>query len=268
MYKTLALLNPRRRKTARRKTARKVARRKSPRRAVARRAASHPVRTMRRRRVARRKSAQVIKRRASAVVLSNPRRRRVGRRSVRRNPFGMSTKGILGQVTGIFSKENLAIAAGGVGSSVVIAQVTGRWGDKLPLYKKTDGTQNPAGIVLYNIAIPALAAIAVRKFAPNVAKGMLFGGLVMAAKDAIQLFAPTTYVSLYNPSADVSPAHMYLTPGGGDSARAALGLAAFAPGYQGSTAFARVRPTNGLAGPLDNSPAFARDPFGSRAGRN
>lgn len=275
--KTLALLNPRKRRKARRSAAKTTTRRKTRRHTAKRRSTavvhrrrrSAPV--ARRRKVSRRRRSGGSNFRARKItVLTNPRRRRSHRRA-RCNPFGGSAKGILGQVTGVFSKDNLAILAGGIGASVVVAQVTGRFGDKLPFYRKTDGTQSPAGIVLYDLGLPIIAAMLARKYAPNVAKGIIFGGLFKAATDALQLFAPTTYVQLYSPAAATSPASMYLGPAGGDSARATLGLNTFgaaSPGYMASNVFRGVRPTNGVGGALDNSPAFARDAFAVRASFN
>lgn len=262
---TLALLNPRKRRKstkARRKSSsprRKAARKASPARAI------HRKRPMRRRRhAARRRSGGGAFRPRKITVLANPRRRRSGRRGYRRNPFG-GMKGALGSVTGIFSKENLAMVAGGVGATIVVAQVTGRWGEKLPLWKKSDGGLNPVGVALYDIALPVAAAALVRKYAPNVAKGLVLGGLISAARDALQLFAPATSVALYNPAAATSAAGLYLGAPGSTSARATLGLNAMVPGYQAANAFRRVQTFNS---PLGNSGAFAGDAFATRAALN
>lgn len=268
--KTLALLNPRRRKRrvkARRTTRRHV--RRNPKRRVA---ATIRLRG-KKRRVARILVRRNPKRRYAAVIRLRGKKRRSARILVRRNPRRRSGggsllsrgSGLLSQITGVFNKENLQIVGGGLAATVVVAQITERYGDKLPLYFKKDSTGkvsgvNPLGVVLYNVGLPLVAAFLVRKSAPNIAKGMVFGGLFSGALEAFKSFAPDAYKAAYYP---VSGAGAYLGVGLGNTTgeyldKQTMSVGAFAPSYQASSQFARIRPVNGA---LDNNAAFRKSAF-------
>lgn len=245
--KSLALLNPRRRRKHKKSAARKH--RRTTRRTRRTRRASAPRITVRRRS------------RSSALVMANPRRRkarRVARRSTARRSGGFrGGRGLLGQITGVFNRETLVTVGGGVAAAVVIAQVTERYGDKLPLYHKKDasgnstGELNPMGIVLYDLALPIAGAMLTRRFSPALARGMIFGGLYKAVVDGLAQYAGPTYATLFHPGAAATAE--YLQP-----SLPAAGVGAFAPSYQGSTQFRAIRPVNGA---LDNNSAFRSSGF-------
>lgn len=105
-------------------------------------------------------------------------RTRFGSASIRRNPD------ILGMFKSVVSKDNLQIAGGVIGASVLNKFVIGRFGASLPM------ASTPLVNTLYQAAIPAVAAVAVRKFAPRVAEGLVLGGLVVAVNGLLQQFLP------------------------------------------------------------------------------
>ena len=240
--KSLMLLNARRRKkkarrSARRTTARRTTRRRSVRRTTARRT------TRRRstRRTTRRHSRRAIhlKRGKSITVMANPRRR--SRRS-----SGMRMGGnILSQVKGVFSKENLTVAAGGVGATVLTNFILSR--------TKTDGTSLlpmpatnvAAAKIAYAVGIPVVGAILTRKFNPSLARGMVFGGLINGIVEAIKGYAPAETKKALGFSE-----YLEYTP------MSAVGAT---PGYSAINQFSTVRPMNSA---FSNSSAFPADAWG------
>ncbi len=258
--KSLMLLNARkRRKTRRRRTRRNPAGSTSAFRANFPKSMGRKRRTTRRRRVlsirryrlkggragvaVRARKIYVSRRgRKSAIIVArNPRRRR---RSYRMNPFGGN---ILNQVKGVFSKENLTIAGGGVAATILTNYLLSMTkADKtslLPLGATAD-TQKLARIA-YAVGIPVVGAILTRKMNPSLAKGMVFGALINGIVEGIKGYAP-------------------------DATKKALGFAEYldytpmsavgaTPGYSAINQFSTVRPMNSA---FSNSSAFPADAWG------
>jgi hypothetical protein len=179
-------------------------------------------------------------RKGAIIVARNPRRRR----SYRMNPLGGN---ILNQVKGVFSKENLTIAGGGVAATILTNYLLSMTkADKtslLPLGATAD-TQKLARIA-YAVGIPVVGAILTRKMNPSLAKGMVFGALINGIVEGIKGYAP-------------------------DATKKALGFAEYldytpmsavgaTPGYSAINQFSTVRPMNSA---FSNSSAFPADAWG------
>jgi len=188
-------------------------------------------------------------RKSALIVARNPRRRR------RINPFIPSMGGITGQIKGLFSKENLTIAAGGVASTVVTQyalNLKSKDGKSL-LPMPTDPNMAKVAAIAYAVGIPFTAALLTRKFSPGAAKGMVFGGLINGIMTAWRNYAGDSLAAATG-NAPVAPVKEYLqyTP------TSAVG--AMPPGYMASTRFDSVRPMNGA---LNNNSAFPADAWGA-----
>jgi hypothetical protein len=154
---------------------------------------------------------------------------------------------ILSQVKGVFSKENLTVAGGGVAASVLTYFLMSR--------TKADGTTilpMPADMntqkavrIAYAVGIPVVGAILSRRFNPSLARGMVFGGLINGIMEAIKGYAPA-------------------------ETKKALGFAEYleytpmsalngTPGYSAINQFSNVRPMNSA---FANSSAFPADAWG------
>ena len=177
-------------------------------------------------------------RKSALIVARNPRRRR----SYRMNPLGGN---ILSQVKGVFSKENLTVAGGGVAATLLT--------NYLLKQKKTDGTSLlPMGTgesqkairLAYAVGIPVLGAILTRKMNPSLAKGMVFGALINGIVEGIKSYAPDL--------AKTAGLAEYLdyTP------MSAIGMT---PGYSAMNQFSNIRPMNSA---FSNSSAFPADAWG------
>ena len=177
-------------------------------------------------------------RKSAIIVARNPRRRR----SYRMNPFGGN---ILSQVKGVFSKENLTVAGGGVAATLLT--------NYLLKQKKTDGTSLlPMGTgesqkairLAYAVGIPVLGAILTRKMNPSLAKGMVFGALINGIVEGIKSYAPDL--------AKTAGLAEYLdyTP---------MSALNGTPGYSAINQFSNVRPMNSA---FSNSSAFPADAWG------
>lgn len=174
-------------------------------------------------------------RKAAIIVARNPRRR--SRRSYRMNPLGGN---IMSQVKSVFSKENLTLAAGGVGATVLTNYILKM--PNLPMPANTE-TQKLAKLG-YAVGIPVLGAMLTRKFNPSLAKGMLFGGLVNGLTIAIKSYAPAAATTLgFSEYLDNTP-------------MSALNAT---PGYSAINQFSTVRPMNSA---FSNSSAFPADAWG------
>ena len=174
-------------------------------------------------------------RKAAIIVARNPRRR--SRRSYRMNPLGGN---IMSQVKSVFSKENLTLAAGGVGATVLTNYILKM--PNLPMPANTE-TQKLAKLG-YAVGIPVLGAMLTRKFNPSLAKGMLFGGLVNGITIAIKAYAPAAATTLgFSEYLDYTP-------------MSAVGQT---PGYSAINQFSTVRPMNSA---FSNSSAFPADAWG------
>ena len=179
-------------------------------------------------------------RKSALIVARNPRRRR----SYRMNPLGGN---ILSQVKGVFSKENLTVAGGGVAATILTNYLLSMTkADKtslLPLGTTAD-TQKLARIA-YAVGIPVIGAILTRKMNPSLAKGMVFGALINGIVEGIKGYAP-------------------------DATKKALGFAEYleytpmsavgaTPGYSAINQFSNIRPMNSA---FSNSSAFPADAWG------
>jgi len=152
--KELILENPPRRKKSRRSAAQHAATRKLV--ALAKR---------------RRSSRKTRKSRPSFPSMSKSTRRKASRRS--RSSFLVKGRSLvkLNPFTGsVFTKENLGIAGGAVAGTVVSNYALGALAGRF-------GSMNPYGRAAFNVLIPVVGAMVVKRFAPNVAKGMIIGGL-------------------------------------------------------------------------------------------
>lgn len=240
--KSLMLLNPRRKK---RRSKRKVSarrttrRRRSTRKVTARRTTRRTRRSTRR---ASRRSGRVIrvKRGRSVTVMANPRRR-----SRRSSGMRFGAGNILSQVKGVFSKENLTVAGGGVAATVltnfILSRTKADGSSLLPM----PATNVAAAKIAYAVGIPVVGAILTRKFNPSLARGMVFGGLINGIVEAIKGYAPA-------------------------ETKKALGFAEYldytpmsalngTPGYSAINQFSAVRPMNSA---FANSSAFPADAWG------
>lgn len=155
---------------------------------------------------------------------------------------------ILSQVKGVFSKENLTVAGGGVAAAVLTAFIQSR--------TKTDGTSllpMPADVntqkvakIAYAVGIPVVGAILTRRFNPSLARGMVFGGLINGIMEAIKGYAPaeTKKALGFNEYLEYTPMSA---------------LSAMTPGYSAINQFSNVRPMNSA---FSNSSAFPADAWG------
>ena len=174
-------------------------------------------------------------RKKAIIVARNPRRR--SRRSYRMNPLGGN---IMSQVKSVFSKENLTLAAGGVGATVLTNYILKM--PNLPMPANTE-TQKLAKLG-YAVGIPVLGAMLTRKFNPSLAKGMLFGGLVNGLTIAIKAYAPAAATTLgFSEYLDNTP----------------MSALNGTPGYSAINQFSAVRPMNSA---FSNSSAFPADAWG------
>ena len=173
-------------------------------------------------------------RKKAIIVARNPRRRR----SYRMNPLGGN---IMSQVKSVFSKENLTLAAGGVGATVLTNYILRM--PNLPMPANTE-TQKLAKLG-YAVGIPVLGAMLTRKFNPSLAKGMLFGGLVNGITIAIKAYAPQNVKDTLGLGE-----YLEYTP------MSAVGQT---PGYSAINQFSTVRPMNSA---FSNSSAFPADAWG------
>ena len=239
--KSLMLLNPRKKKrrTKRKVSARRTTRRRSTRKVSARRTTRRTRRSTRR---ASRRSSRAIrlKRGKSVTIMANPRRR-----SRRSSGGRMSYGNIMSQVKNVFSKENLTVAAGGVGATVltnfILSRTKADGSSLLPM----PATNVAAAKIAYAVGIPVVGAILTRKFNPSLARGMVFGGLINGIVEAIKGYAPA-------------------------ETKKALGFAEYleytpmsalngTPGYSAINQFSNVRPMNSA---FANSSAFPADAWG------
>jgi len=238
--KSLMLLNPRKKKrrSKRKASARRTSRR-STRRTTARRTTRRTAR--RTRRTTRRHSRRAIhlKRGKSITVMANPRRRS------RRSSGGRMGGSIMSQVKGVFSKENLTVAAGGVGATVLtnflLSQTKNDGTSLLPVPKT-----NPAmAKIAYAVGIPVLGAMLTRKYSPSLARGMVFGGLINGIVEAIKGYAPADTKKALGFSEYLDNTPMSALNG--------------TPGYSAINQFSNIRPMNSA---FSNSSAFPADAWG------
>ena len=178
-------------------------------------------------------------RKSALIVARNPRRRR---RSYRMNPLGGN---ILSQVKGVFSRENLTVAGGGVAATLLtnyLLKQTNK--DGTSLLPMGTGESTKAIRLAYAVGIPVLGAILTRKMNPSLAKGMVFGALINGIVEGIKSYAPDL--------AKTAGLAEYLdyTP---------MSSLNGTPGYSAINQFSTVRPMNSA---FANSSAFPADAWG------
>ena len=180
-------------------------------------------------------------RKSALIVARNPRRRR---RSYRMNPFGGN---ILSQVKGVFSKENLTVAGGGVAATILTNYLLSMTKpDKtslLPLGTTLE-TQKMARIA-YAVGIPVIGAILTRKLNPSLAKGMVFGALINGIVEGIKGYAPQNVKDTLG-----FKEYLEYTP---------MSSLNGTPGYSAINQFSNIRPMNSA---FSNSSAFPADAWG------
>ena len=187
-------------------------------------------------------------RKTAFIMARNPRRRR----SYRMNPLGGN---ILSQVKGVFSKENLTIAGGGVAATLLtnyLLMMTRKEKDAagvekdvsvLPMGKTPENTKMIR--IAYAVGIPVVGAILTRKLNPSLAKGMVFGALINGILEGIR-----GYASEENKKALGLAEYLDYTP---------MSALNGTPGYSAINQFSNVRPMNSA---FSNSSAFPADAWG------
>ena len=179
-------------------------------------------------------------RKSALIVARNPRRRSRSRR----NPMIPSLGGITAQVKGLFSKENLTIAAGGVAATVVTQYALNLKRDGKPLLPlPANPEMAKVASIAYAVGIPFVGALVTRRFSPGAAKGMLFGGLINGIMTAWRAYNPESLKNVTGMSE-----YLDYTP------TSAVGQ--LPPSYMAASRFSSTSPMNGALG---NSSAFPSD---------
>jgi len=186
-------------------------------------------------------------RKSALIVARNPRRRRT--RRTRRNSYHMNPFGgnILNQVKGVFSKENLTIAGGGVAATILtnyLLSMTKTDKTSLLPLGTTLETQKMARIA-YAVGIPVIGAILTRKLNPSLAKGMVFGALINGIVEGIKGYAPQNVKDTLG-----FKEYLDYTP---------MSALNGTPGYSAINQFSNIRPMNSA---FSNSSAFPADAWG------
>jgi hypothetical protein len=152
---------------------------------------------------------------------------------------------ILSQVKGVFSRENLTVAGGGVAATVltnfILSRTKADGSSLLPM----PATNTAAAKIAYAVGIPVVGAILTRKFNPSLARGMVFGGLINGIVEAIKGYAPAETKKALG-----FAEYLEYTP------MSAVGQT---PGYSAINQFSNVRPMNSA---FSNSSAFPADAWG------
>src|SRR6266487_258429 len=176
-------------------------------------------------------------------------RRGKGRFSVRhvvmrRNPVGKDITSTFGDLV---SKDTLTVAGGAVLGGLAASWVMSVWGPlkfdattKTYVPKTADefklpGSGYPWGALAYGVGIPVLGAVAVRRFNPNLSRGMLYGGAVLLIQGLLNVVQGQTGFTITPPT---SGTHAYLNP---------QRMRSLPNG---------IAPVRGMSGPLDNTSAF------------
>lgn len=180
-------------------------------------------------------------RKTAFIMARNPRRRR----SYRMNPLGGN---ILSQVKGVFSKENLTVAGGGVAATLLtnfllMMKKEDKITSVLPM-GNTPESQKMARIA-YAVGIPIVGAILTRKMNPSLAKGMVFGALINGILEGVKGYGSDKVRETFG-----FKEYLEYTP------MSAVGAT---PGYSAINQFSNVRPMNSA---FANSSAFPADAWG------
>lgn len=224
MIKGLVIMNPRTRRQRRGKSTNKTmkytvrrrrgvsrSRRNPPLSAAHKRKISLAVkRAMRSRKSTGKRSApRRAKTRARTVTRTITKVRRVGRRApivrrvrARRRSAGLGARLSLGN---IISKQNIALASGVIGSTLVSRVVIGRIGSMLP------GATHPLGNAAYTLGISFVSAKLVSRFSRSLAEGLVIGGLVSVVNSVLSMAMPAAAVGEYlgagyDPTMSLGPA--------------------------------------------------------------
>jgi hypothetical protein len=240
--KSLMLLNPRKKKrrSKRKASARRTTRRRSTRRTTARRTTRRTAR-----RTSRRSSRAIrLKRGKSVTIMANPRRRMNPRRR-RSGGMRFGAGNILSQVKGVFSRENLTVAGGGVAATVLTNFILSRTKADGTSLLPMPATNVAAAKIAYAVGIPVVGAILTRRFNPSLARGMVFGGLINGIVEAIKGYAPAETKRALGFSEYLEYTPMSALNG--------------TPGYSAINQFSNVRPMNSA---FANSSAFPADAWG------
>ena len=184
-------------------------------------------------------------RKGAIIVARNPRRRRTRRNSYRMNPLGGN---ILSQVKGVFSKENLTVAGGGVAATLLtnyllMMKKEDKVTSVLPM-GNTPESQKMARIA-YAVGIPIVGAILTRKMNPSLAKGMVFGALINGILEGVKGYGSDKVRETFG-----FKEYLEYTP---------MSALNGTPGYSAINQFSNVRPMNSA---FSNSSAFPADAWG------
>lgn len=179
--KELILENPPRKKGKKRRSAAQrratakmlaAARAKRRGRKTSKRSAKKRV-SVKRRRVSRKlsptRTIMARKSRKSTRRRKASRRRKTHTYLVRGTASPIKLNGMLGSV---FSKDNLTVAGGAVAATVITNYALGT-----NLAQKLPGNDNPYVRAGYMLLVPVLGGMLTKRFSPNLAKGMVIGGL-------------------------------------------------------------------------------------------
>ena len=180
-------------------------------------------------------------RKTAFIMARNPRRRR----SYRMNPLGGN---ILSQVKGVFSKENLTVAGGGVAATLLtnyllMMKKEDKVTSVLPM-GNTPESQKMARIA-YAVGIPIVGAILTRKMNPSLAKGMVFGALINGILEGVKGYGSDKVRETFG-----FKEYLEYTP---------MSALNGTPGYSAINQFSNVRPMNSA---FSNSSAFPADAWG------
>jgi hypothetical protein len=180
-------------------------------------------------------------RKSAIIVARNPRRRNPRHRM---NPFGGN---IMSQVKGVFSRENLTLAGGGLASYLLTRYLLSmkKGATAEPLLPQGTGEAQKIIRVAYAVGIPLVGSMLTRRFSPALARGMFLGGLINGAQQLFTEYAPPTTKAMFGLSE-----YLDYTP------MSALNAT---PGYSAINQFSNVRPMNSA---FANSSAFPADAWG------
>jgi len=178
-------------------------------------------------------------RKTALIVARNPRRR-----SYRMNPFGGN---IMSQIKGVFSRENLTLAGGGLASYLLTRYLLGmkKGTTAEPLLPQGTGETQKIVRVAYAVGIPLVGSILTRRFSPGLARGMFLGGLINGAQQLFTEYAPPDFKKTFGVSEYLDYTPMSALNG--------------TPGYSAINQFSNIRPMNSA---FANSSAFPADAWG------
>lgn len=154
---TAKMLAANRTKRSGKKTAKRSKKRHSVKRRTTRKSPRHSMA----------RSKKSTKRRSARRRTS--RRRKTHTYLVRGTASPIKLNGMLGS---IFSKDNLTVAGGAVAATVVT-----NYALNSGLAQKLPGLGNPYARAAYMLLVPVLGGVLTKRFSPNLAKGMVIGGL-------------------------------------------------------------------------------------------